>query len=473
MGWVAAGLLLGPALSAQSQPWLEDRRFGGGIGIRYGDFELHPGVAGEVGFDSNFFQGAGRESADGVGIPVAERFRPTSNGDTYGRLGLFDEPKTGAYRFRLTPSLTIESLGAKRGAEGRAGRLMDLRATISGSYNELLATKQRFSEEVSHRRFVTADAGVGANFLPDRPWGMRLDGKFIRSVQPVNDPSAPPGFDRSTFRGGSAVEWRPGGDLLRWSLGYQLTYVHFENSAFSELSNVEQGAHLNGRWKFLPRTAMFYQGSYSYLTYPFAGFSKVAGAPLSSRIGINGLMTDHFGILASVGWKSLFFAAQEEFNGAIGELQLAWYPQPRPQLSPDEAPVGLSSIKLGYRRDASSAYLGNYVQTDTVQAKGSYFLGGAVLVSADLSFQRLSRPESYFAGGVRQSEAFTENRANATGFVEYRTSDRFGVNATLRYSAALTERLIPLSARTSEDQIGYDEISFNRLEAWLGVRWFL
>lgn len=472
---IVSSLLIAYRVSAQSQPWLEDRQFGEGIGIRSGDFELHPGVAAEVGIDSNFFQGSGRNTAEGVQVPIAVQFQPTFDGNPYGQRGTFHEPKTGAYRLRLTPSLTLESRGEQRDGERNPGRLVDLKASLSASYNELLPTDDTYAEELSHRRFVSADAGVEANFLPEQQWGMRLDGNFSRAVQPANDPLAAPGFDRSTVRGGSAVEWRPGGDLLRWKLGYQFTYVHFEDRGFSALSNLKHGVHLGGQWKFLPRTSLFYKGSYSYLTYPNAGVAKVAGAPLSSRIGLNGLMTDHFGVLVSVGWKSLFFAAQDEFDGVVGELLLSWYPQPQPdkEMQQEQAPVGLSSIKLGYRRDATPAYLGNFVQTDTVQAKGAYFVGGAVLLSVDLNLQRRSRPESFFSPRVRQSLAFAETRANASGFVEYRTSDSFGVNATLRYSAALTKRVIPLSSATQESLIGYDEISFSRVEAWLGVRWFL
>src|SRR5258708_32969210 len=60
---VAVILLATGAAAAQSQTptssdapqWLKDRRYGEGIGIRAGDLELHPGIAGEVGYDSNWF----------------------------------------------------------------------------------------------------------------------------------------------------------------------------------------------------------------------------------------------------------------------------------------------------------------------------------------------------------------------------------------------------------------------------------
>src|ERR1700721_679844 len=41
--------------AAYAQEWLKDRRSNEGAGIREGDLELHPGIAGEVGYDSNWF----------------------------------------------------------------------------------------------------------------------------------------------------------------------------------------------------------------------------------------------------------------------------------------------------------------------------------------------------------------------------------------------------------------------------------
>jgi len=130
-------ILFGAAFSAaragaQAQPWLDDRRFGGGIGLRTGNFELHPAVAGEMGYDSNFYQAAGRVSGRGSGA-------------------LFNEPDVGVVRFRVTPSLTLKTLGAQRtaGDEGAATPpKVNFSAEASASYNELLATDATYSDAV-------------------------------------------------------------------------------------------------------------------------------------------------------------------------------------------------------------------------------------------------------------------------------------------------------------------------------------
>jgi len=82
---VLCGLVALPAVvSAQEQAWLKDRQYSEGPGYQVGDFELHPGVALELGYDSNYL-------------------RQTSDAD-------------GALRFLLTPSLSFSTLGAQRGA---------------------------------------------------------------------------------------------------------------------------------------------------------------------------------------------------------------------------------------------------------------------------------------------------------------------------------------------------------------------
>lgn len=470
--WAANG-----RAQSERQPWLGDRRFESGAGIRVGKLELHPGVAGEVGYDTNFFQAAGAVTGRGQVVVIEPRFRPvTEDGVSFGTTGVFTEPRVGTFRLRVTPSLTLSTLSARRtdvdGPEAAPPKL-NLRAQASLSYNELLATDAQYSDAVSDNRFVSADLGVSAEFLPERPWGASLMGQYNRSVQPVNDPAAPPGFQRSTFRAGGGVAWRPGGGLLEWTLGYNITYVLFEDAAFSAFNSVANDLTLRGRWLFLPRTALIYAGNYGVFQYPSGGSIKPPGSPLSSLVGLNGLVTSHFGVTTMVGYKTIFFSRDAEFDSPVGSLELAWYPLPRPDLSPEAAGVGLSSISLGYRRDAQASYIGNYVQNDSAIFKADYFIGGVVLMTFNASLDHLRRPTSFFSDGTRQSAAFSENRITATLFGEYRTSDSFAVNTTLRYSSALTDQVIPVENDPGEQRLPYDDFGFRRIEAWVGVRWFL
>jgi hypothetical protein len=174
-----------------------------------------------------------------------------------------------------------------------------------------------------------------------------------------------------------------------------------------------------------------------------------------------------------LGYKALFFEREGEFDSLVGNVELSWYPLPRPDLAPDSAGVGLSSIGVGYRRDANASYIGNYVQNDSGFVRASYFVGGMVLISVDAAFDHLRRPNGFFSDGTRQSAAFSENRITATGFGEYRMSDTFGINTTLRYTSALTDQQIPVENDPNNPSLPYDDFAFDRFEIWLGVRWFL
>ena len=80
--------------SAQGQPWVKDRRYGEGVGIRVGNLEMHPSVAAEAGYDSNYFQ----------------------------RSGGANEPVIDVIRMRVTPSFSLSTLSAQRRAFDEAGR---------------------------------------------------------------------------------------------------------------------------------------------------------------------------------------------------------------------------------------------------------------------------------------------------------------------------------------------------------------
>ena len=80
----AGALFVAAPRTAHAQYWLQDRAATEGRGIRTGNFELHPGVGAELGYDSNVF------------------YLPSSR-------------TTPALRLRVTPSFSISTaLAAER-----------------------------------------------------------------------------------------------------------------------------------------------------------------------------------------------------------------------------------------------------------------------------------------------------------------------------------------------------------------------
>ena len=458
--WLAVfTLTLLPAVAAaQSRPWIADRAIGEGAGIRTGDFELHPGVAGELGYDSNYFLRAG--------TPYP-----------------YDTPVLAAYRLRITPSLTLSTIGSQRrvgDTQSTAPPQFTFRSSLFASYNELIAANSSnwdaAQASASGQRHIDGGANLSFQVLPQRPVSFDGSGSFTRSVAPSNDPGVVNSWNRDVVGAGAGLTWRPGGGMFDWRLGYGLTYNYFESENYRVLNNFNQNVGTSGRFKFLPRTALIFDSSAAFIRYQNMGAYRNSGDIVQARLGINGLVTNSFSLLAMLGWAATFFEPTAapvlaNYDSLVGQAELDWYVLPQPKLQPGDATVGLSVIGFGYTRDVAPSYLADYYRRDRGYAKASYFVGGRFLVDFQGGYSRITHPP-FELRGTRFTRSHSEDRIDVQLFTEYRTSDSLGINATLRYDASLTHVHLPFNA--TANSIGYtDDLAFSRFQAWLGVRWFM
>jgi hypothetical protein len=443
----AAVALASHSTDVRAQAFLSDPRVTNGMGVKAGDFELHPGLAGEFGYDSNYFQ----------------------------RSGTGNETVIGAYTLHVTPSLSFQTTGRRLGEEGGGPPpTINFRGRLSATYAALFASDSTYSSQVSKQsNNVAAGVGLGADILPGKPWGGDIEAGFGRVIQASNDPDTANAFRRDNVNGGVGIDWRPGGGLFKWRLGYGIAANLFEDSGFRNLDNVQHSALTSGMWLFLPRTAFVYQGELTWLNYGNGGNDRHGGEIVRSLIGLNGLFTNYFGFLALGGWGASFFdnrgnVPAQNFDSFIGQAEVTFYPTPQPKL-PSEGistagvPVGLSSIALGYNRNFSISYLGDYYQRDRGYANFTYFLAQRFVLILSGGLSHITRPPAYDVNGARIYGGGGENRADATAFFEYRPGDSLGINLSFRYDAELTKGIV----------IAGDDLSFSRYQAFLGLRWFL
>ena len=432
--------------SAQNQPWIKDRRYAEGIGYRAGNLEIHPGVSAELGYDSNYFLRADDEGS-----------------------------KISVMRLRVTPSLSLSTLGAQRREGGGDPPKLNFRAGTFLSYNKLFATDSKNSDAVSDNdNVVNAGVNFSLDVLPQKPLGFDLHGDFVRTAEPSNNIVEDLAFNRDSVRLGAGVNWRPGGGLFEWRVGYELVYNFFEKDAYTNLNNYQNSLVTRGRWRFLPRTALVYDGKVGFLRYTDATSVDHNAQTVNSKIGVNGLVTHHFSMLAMAGWAASFYdtgggVPVHNYDGPVGQAELKWFLLPQPSLAPDQATVGLSSIALGYVRDYTNSYLSDFYRRDRGYTNFSYFVAGAFLVSLEGGYSYLTHSPTYFATGAPRKGSFGQHRADATLFAEYRPSDSIGINTTLRYDGSLGNERIQLDpAGTAQDNLQY-----NRYELWVGARWFM
>ncbi|WP_438038430.1 hypothetical protein [Sorangium sp. So ce128] len=459
----AVTLTLSPALAlAQDQPWLKDRRYTEGIGIRTGDLELHPGVAAEFGYDSNFFR---RDESDNA--------------------GLGDEGPVGSLRLRITPSFSLSTLSQQRHEVTPDAPPPDVefRAGIAATYEEFfpVSGNEVGQDRLSDQRNIGGLLDAKLTILPRRPWSGILDASLGRTIASSDLGISNQSFRRIHADAGAELVWTPGGGLLDWRLGYRFLGTFFEVDEFDSLTNLHHTIRTRGRWRFLPRTALIYDASLGFVNYPNQPSppAQLSSHPLRAQLGINGLVTSSFGLLAMAGWGASFYASDSQaevhdFDSVIGQLELKWYLTPNPSADPEAATLALSSLSAGFTRDFHDSYVASYYERNRGYLKLTYFFGGRFLVIADGGVAANVYPEIPERNGsvTLPHDPWTDVRIDASLFGEYRIGDSLGINSTLRYGNNISS-----TALTTPDQSNVNppdnHLGWQQFEAYLGVRWFM
>jgi hypothetical protein len=426
--------------------WLKDRQYSQGPGYRVGDFELHPGAALEFGYDSNYFRRAPSED------PL------------------------GALRLRLTPSFSFETLGSQR-REGGPPPSVEFKGGMSVTYNEFFPIQGSEAEKgnVQHQRNLGADVDLNLNIFPGRVWSGVISAGYSRvltaSEQGATQSFSSDGtFNRDVPRFGAELVWTPGAGLFEWRLGGAVQGTVFES--ISQLTNINATVETRGRWRFLPRTSLFFDGKFGFITYPAASGAaeKTSSHPMRAVLGINGLVTNSFAILAQAGWGASFYSVpagatqSENFDSVIGQLELKWYLQPTASADATSVSGSNSSISIGFLRDFYDSYIGTYFERDRGYAALSYLYAGRFLVMVDGGAGPVIYPK---ITSLNVTNPFTDIRIDAGIFAEYRFKDFLGVNATFRYNDNISHTTITPPGGLPDD------LSYREIEAYLGFRWLM
>lgn len=435
LAFVASSVVATVSSNASAQAWLKDRAATQGAGIRSGDLEWHPGVAAEVGYDSNYFNRADNNRT-GETAPNAR------NG----------YPVVDTVRLRITPSFHVSTLTAARRADGTAGPPPKVAFSAGAAfiYSQFLVNAGDGRDKLGRTFEWGALADLALQISPQRPWGFNIFDNFQRTAQPSFDPVVEAGLNRIENRvAAELVHTRPG-NLLDWRLGYAFGITYFENSppgatvSAQNFNNYRHEFYTSGRWRFLPRTALVYNGSYWLQQYndPTPGLAN--SRPLRTRIGLSGLITDRFSVLALVGWGSSFYSnagtGNRDFDSIIGQLELRWFltgAAPEAGLPP---PPLSSSVAIGFTRDFLNSYIGNYYVRNRGYLGLSTMIAQRFLVTADVGVAGIQYADYLDrTTGRTLTTSFSTMRADATLFGEYRVKDWLGLNATYMYLAEFSD----------------------------------
>ena len=79
-------------------------------------------------------------------------------------------------------------------------------------------------------------------------------------------------FNRDVPSAGAELAWSPGSGLVEWRLGYQFTGNFFES--LTALTNIDNEIITRGRWRFLPRTSLVFDGRFGFIDYTAPGAAR-------------------------------------------------------------------------------------------------------------------------------------------------------------------------------------------------------
>lgn len=443
---VSATALVPATASAQSQSgWLTDRSRTEGPGFRVGDFELHPGIGAEVGWDSNLYY-----SEDGA---AAGRYVDS---------GIL----------RITPHFLFSTIGEQRRSEGegrddqnRTPPVVAFRGGVSAAYYEFFAAPER--------RNVDINGSFRLQVLPERPFSFSVWDNFTRGIRPFTENFGTVGLQPSQARisnqAGLDLAFQTDGGVVQVRAGYVFGLDVFEGEAFQYGNSFSHTMTLQESFRFLPQTALIHDTVVTVQDY----FSRSAAAPsllddnvrIRSRLGINGAITDNITVQAMIGYAAGFFQAaivdgvpyDQDYDSVVAQAELGWTIMEGMRLA------------IGYDRDFFTSFIGNYYSRDRGYLRYQALIGGAFLLGLDFDVGymdfgliRSGTPGMSLdsVGGER-----ADIRIGGGLFAEYRFTDWLAVNATFRYTGQVTDYRYTLGALI-------DPAQFNKMEIFGGVRVF-
>jgi hypothetical protein len=355
---------------------------------------------------------------------------------------------------------------------------------MNATYREFIGLSSDASQatnDVSRQRDVGGSADARVDIQQGRPVGGALFANYGRIIQPnVADADPNQSFKHDTIGVGADIAAQPGSGTLDWHFGYKFQGVLFEDSTGAVYDNTTHEAYTRGRWRFRPRTALMYDATLGFNSYSNPGrepdLGLVNSTPIRARIGLNGLITDRFAAQLLVGWGASFYDTSlvhtiAQYDSVIAAAELRWFLSASPGVaSATDLGLVLSSIALGYTRDFANSYLGGYYGIDRGYLKFNYFFAGRALVTLEGGLGAIEYPNLVWADGTSRHASFSDLRADATLFGEYRVTSTFGLNSTLRYTANFSNAVV----REKETQMtpGFG-MAWNRFEAYVGARWFM
>jgi hypothetical protein len=432
---VAVGVSAG---DARAQYWLADRNLTQGRGIRVGDFELHPGIGAEFGYDSNALYTANAE---------------------------------GALRLRVTGNIGISTLGPQRTQSTGAPptpRPLQFRANVGVSYSHFFGLGAVGVRPVSDASNLGFSAAVSVTATPSPVWNFTFSDTFSRAVQGTSELNFGQLFVFNRWQNVAQLGLgiTPGGGAFEFRANYTNSLNIFFESGFEGYNNMANDLTLQMRWRFLPKTSIAWSGTAAptfYFNPAAIGTGLFTSVPLSTRLGITGLFSERVAFHVFGGYQATFFSLGDNVETFVGSAEVRFITGPQ------------MAVRVGVLRDVAPSLIGNYMVRNNLYVNVSHIFAGRFSLSGEaqaglvqfgyLTDQTGNRLASISGGAVDAATGrLTGFRVLAQLFGEYRFTDYLGLNTTLAFTGNL------IDARLASMGMTLASLNWVKFEAFLGLR---
>jgi hypothetical protein len=263
-------------------------------GINLGEgLLLHVGAGSEIGYDSNVYYGNSTTGMVSSGLVRATSF--------------------------------VELTNASRTGATSAGLSFDVRGGLT--YRRYLADNP---DLVPFRDALMPVAGVSLGYGLGR-FSFQLTDSFLRLEDPPYGRSSNSALTRDSNVASVEGRYSPGGGRITTMLRYANTIDLFESASFSYGSSLTHMLTLDVSWKWLPKTALFFQANQGWVTYLSSNTKgKFDSYPLRMVVGLRGLITAKLTANVSLGYTNAFYSGGQSTSGLFGstyfDAQVTYHP---------------------------------------------------------------------------------------------------------------------------------------------------
>lgn len=445
---VLGALLLAPSPAA-GQGWLADRSRAEGPGFKVGDFELHPGIGVEIGWDSNLFYSPPN--------PTETAFVDTAI-------------------LRATAHLLFSTRGQQRRLEGEAsdsgsGNLpppIQFRGGVSASLYHFFARNDLTNVDVA--------ASLRLTVLQSRPFSFSIYNDFNRSIRPftidVPGIGSQPSWNRIQNVAGLDLNFATTGQVLRITARYRPALDWFEDVRFRTGNRVQHQLTLEESFRFLPQTAIVHETTVVFVDYfaqPDVPANQASdGITVRTRVGLSGAVTNQLTLLGLVGYGAGFFNSPPAISDSFRQDYESLVLQASARWRFDES----SNLGFGYIRGFQPSFVGNFYREDRGFVNFQTLIGGTFLLGLNVSGGLYAFGAIVDTDGTPIGDDINREdwRLMTEAFGEYRLTDWLGFNASFRYTGNFSN----FDYRV--DVIGgpsfLEPANFNKFEIFFGTRVF-